>query len=237
MTDEQTDLSPRGLMPAEIRALRKATGGDAGSFGDIFGVSPNIVSRWEELGVPSGPSALALRLVAREVAFDFPEPEANGQACTICGGPATESVHELAVCASCYRDPVANMEALGYRLSRTEHASGSETLHVGLPQGRALPLAGRFMGEGLGTMLTKMFKEEPQIGHDEWDDAVYVHWIEPGVEALSDADARTVLRSLVAYGVVDVTHDGIDIQHIPNFGPFDEEIILLSGLLANRLQA
>lgn len=235
MTREQ--IEPTGLLPSEVIALRHATSTSPHDFGRVFGVSGNVVERWETLGVPSGPTALALRLVAHQMEFEFPQAVADdGVECTICGAPAPEEVHGLPVCAFCHREPVQSMEGLGFSISSSEnHISGYETIHTQLPEDRELAVTGRFMSEGLGTMMTKLFKEEPQLGNAAWDEAVYVHWIEPGLEALEDAGARDLLKSLVAYGVVDLDAHFIDVQYAPHWGSFQEEIILLSGLLSKRL--
>jgi hypothetical protein len=220
--------------------LRAFAGVSTEEFGEAFGVSPNIVERWETLGVSSGPTSLALRFVAREMDFEFPTPEPKpGTDCTICGAAAVEDVHGFAVCTSCHRDPVASMEAVGFEVTSTEnHVAGTETIHIKLPAGRTLRLRGQFMSEGIGTMLAKLFKQEPEIGEPAFDDAVYIQDLDlDDVAELEDPAVQETLISLVAYGVAEIGGEFIDVQHALNWGEFDNEIILMSGLLASRLSS
>lgn len=233
-------LEPKGLLPFEVRSLRTFAGVSPPEFGEAFGVSENVVERWEKLGVSSGPTALALRFVADELEFDFPTPEEiPGKECTICGAAAVEEVHGFAVCTSCHRDPVASMEAVGFEVTRTEnYVSATETIHVKLPAGRHLRLRGQFMSEGIGTMLAKLFKEEPEIGEPAFDDAVYIQDLDlDDVDELEDPSVQKTLISIVAYGVAEIGGAYIDVQHALNWGEFDNEIILMSGLLASRLSS
>lgn len=227
---------PTGLLPSEVAALRRAAGVDVADFGRSFGVAPNVVERWEEFGVPTGPTALALRLVASSMDFEFPAPEAlSGEQCSLCGAPATEVLHGLPLCPPCHRAPEASLGALGFVVQKSyNHVSNLASVQVELPAGKEMPFTGRFLSEGLGTMLTKLFKDEPQIGEPRWDDAVYVQWIEPGLQALDEEATRELVRALVFYGMLDVAPCTISVQQIPNWAGSDAEIVLLSGLLASR---
>jgi hypothetical protein len=228
---------PTGLLPREVTALRESSGADAQAFADAFGVSANVVERWESLGVPGGPTALAIRFVADSMEFEFPEQEADATTpCRVCGAPASQAIHGLHVCPPCFRDPVKSMEALGFDVTRSQnHVTGFRTIDVRLPSGKEMGFVGHFISEGLGTMLTKLFKNEPQLGDKSWDDAVYVQWIEPGLDALSSPGTREIIKTLVAYGMVEVYAGNIEVEY-GSAAAFDEEIVLLCGLLANEQQ-
>lgn len=230
------NVEKEGLLPGEVKALRHVSGLDMEAFGDVLGVSPNVIERWEELGVPSGPTAVALRFIARDAGFEFPDHAPSELRCTICGSAAQDTVHGLPVCRACHREPVESLEGLGYEVTRTEnYATRTETLSLKFPEDAQAKLGGRFMSEGLGTMLTKLFKEEPQLGHPTFDDAVYVQWLSDAEDVLQDAAVRQLLANLVAFGVVEIESDHLEIDHVPNW--FEGDVILVAGLLAARLTA
>ncbi len=228
--------APTGLLPSEVAALRSAAGISTEDFATAFGVATNVVERWEAYGVATGPTALAIRLVAQTMDFEFPPPPVSDtNPCAICGAPAPDSVRAIAVCPACHRDPVHSMETVGYEATKSHNLVSNQTSYtLRLPAGRSMSYSGRFLSEGLGTMLTKLFKDEPQIGQQSWDDAVYVQWVEPGLDAISDPAARDLIQTLVTFGMVDVEPGSVSVQNAPSYGSFDNEILLLCGLLASR---
>lgn len=226
---------PTALLPSEVTALRLASGIDAADFARALGVSPEVVDRWERFGIPTGPTALALRLVAESMKFDFPVPTLGSSHCGICGEPASERFSEQAICPSCHRDPRTAMKALDYDIFISHNNETMQTsVQLRLPPSRAMRFTGRFLSEGLGTLLTKIYKDEPQFGDQSWDSAVYVQWIDPGLDALADDTTRDIIRALVAYGLVEVNLDSIRVTSTASFVSHDDEILLLSGLLASR---
>lgn len=226
---------PTGLMPHEIGALRVSAGVTPAAFAAAFGVDAESIDGWETFGVPTGPTALAIRLVAQSMDFDFPDAALSDDTpCVICATAASISFGELAVCQSCHRDPAASLVALGCEVTKTPNTVASDAVYeVHLPAGRQFRYSGRFLGEGLGTMLTKLFKNEPQLGERRWDDAVYVQWIEPDLDAIGGDVCRELIRALVAFGMVDISPTGISVQNVPAWGTFDGRIFLLCGLLAS----
>jgi hypothetical protein len=124
-------------------------------------------------------------------------------------------------------------------VTRTEnYTSAAETIHVRLPFGRQLRLRGQFLSEGIGTMLAKLFKEEPEIGEPVFDDAVYIQDLDADdIGELEDPSVQAILISLVAYGVVEIGGEYVDVQHALNWGEFDQEIILMAGLLSSHLSS
>ena len=227
---------PTGLLPSEVAAQRALAGVSPEQLASAFGVSENVVERWERLGVPTGPTALAIRLVADSMDFEFPSPERNEQApCELCGAPSAESFADLNVCPACHRDPVTSMEQLGFVVTKSHNVvSNATNFNVHVPKGREFAWSGRFLSEGLGTLLTKIFKHEPQLGEKNWDDAVYVQWIEPSLDAIGDAHNQNLIRSLVEFGLVEVESEAVSVSNVTAYGSFDEEIILMCGLLASR---
>lgn len=227
---------PTGLLPSEVVALRASAGVSAEEFATAFGVSENVVERWEKLGVPTGPTALAIRLVAESMSFDFPTPERDERVpCELCAAPSSEEFAGVRICPACHRDPVTSMEALGFQVTRSHNiVSNATTYTVTVPAGREFGWSGRFLSEGLGTLLTKIFKDEPQLGEKNWDDAVYVQWIEPSLDAIGDQHNRNLIQSLVEFGLVEVAPASVTVSNAPAYGSFDEEIILMCGLLTSR---
>ena len=228
---------PIGLLPAQIRALREAAGVSEEDFGNGFGVSANVVGEWESLGVPSGPTALAIRFVADTMQFELTDPAAQTDPpCVVCGGPAADTYTSVAICGPCFRDPVKSLEARGYTFEQTTNPIARQADYVvHLPAGRAFAFRGRFVSEGLGTMLTKLFKEEPQLGEKQWDDAVYVQWVDPDLDAIGDGVSRELIRKLVVLGLVEVVSDAIHVQHVPSYGGATERVVvLLASIFAAR---
>ena len=226
---------PTGLLYTEVAALRAAAGVSVVDFAKAFGVAPNVVERWETLGVATGPTALAIRMVAQTMEFDFPAPvDRDKPECTICAGPSSHDYFGLPLCAPCNRAPVQTMAQLGYETQNHHnvllHQSDYE-LH--LPPGREIGFSGVFLSEGLGTLLAKMFKEEPQIGQKSWDDAVYVQWVEPGLDSITSGASRDLIKELVTFGLVGVGPKSISVQQVASHGFAEDEIYLLCGLLAS----
>lgn len=228
--------TPTGLLASEVVSLRAAAGISIDEFAKALGVSPNVVERWEALGVPSGPTALAIRFVAQTMEFEFPVPTLSADPpCGICSAPAAEHFHGIPVCPSCHRHPAKSLEQLGFQATTSLNVvSQTASYELRLPTGVTMGFVGRFLSEGLGTTLAKMFTQEPQIGQKSWDDAVYVQFVEPALESITDLGTRELIQALVAFGLLDIDKPAISVTNVPFYGGFDDDVFLLCGLLAAR---
>ncbi len=230
------DYDNRGLLPGQVAALRRQIGDSEETFAEKLGVTPRVVERWERQGVPSGPNALVLRMVARTEKVALDEADDDGdEECRICGSAARDRIVGQPICSSCHNDPIAPLLVDGWDLSRVDYPEAKrETISCKLPDGRTQPLTGTFASEGFTSLMTRLFGHEPQVGHESFDAAVFVKSIDDPSATLEGEEVRELLKALVEYGVVRLEPSRIEVQRVPDWYQ-ERDVILLAALLGISL--
>lgn len=227
---------PQGLHPHQIIALREHKGLSQEAFAALFGVAGHQVDRWEAEGLATGPVALAVRAVADAWDFTFPVVAGTGNACTICGAEAYHVVLALDVCRSCYLTPTESMRGIGYVVHIAEENTDVD-IEIKAPQSRGISLPPAMFGpEDWKTAVRKLRNTEHQTGFADFDDLVYIAYIEPEVTArLKDETLRHIIEDLVPHGDVELIGDAARMDIFRRNQRPEQELVLRLGLLMARL--
>ena len=227
-----------GLHPDQIRALRDHKGLSTSEFAQLFGCARRRVEKWEADGLSRGPVAVAVRAVADKWSFQFPAVEGSHGECTICHSEGYHLIAKLPVCRACYFTPADSMRKIGYEVAVEGDLFQGAELEVNAPAARGLTLPPTLFGpEDWRTAVRKRLgTEEHQTGHAEFDDLVFIGYIEPETRAsLDDETVRHLIEDLVPHGQLELIGDAAR-MHIfkRNARPLDE-LVLRLGLLMARL--
>jgi len=227
---------PQGLHPHQVLALREHKGLSQDEFGAMFGVAGHQVDRWEAEGLSTGPIALAVRAVAHAWGFSFPALEATGNPCTICNSDAYHVVLGLEVCRACYLTPIESMRGMGYVVSIADENTDVD-IEIKAPRSRQISLPPAMFGpEDWKTAVRKLRTTEHQTGFADFDDLVFIAYIEPETTArLKDETIRHIIEDLVPHGDVELIGDAARMDIFRRNQRPESEIVLRLGLLMARL--
>lgn len=233
----QPPIDPTGLHPAQIHALREHKSLSQEEFALLFGTAASQIDRWEAEGVSTGPLAVALRAVAQAWSFSFPHMEGDKGPCVICSSPGFHTPFDLPVCRSCYLTPTQSMRELGYIVTMEDELGDDARLEVKAPPERGLSLAPAMFGpEDWKTALKKLRVDEHQVGFRDFDDHVFIGFIEAQTEAcLQDASVRRLISDLVPHGELELIGDAARMSLFRRSSRPKNELVLRLGLLMARL--
>lgn len=226
-----------GLHPAQVRALRDHKGLSQVEFARVFGTAAHVVDHWEIDGLSTGPTAVAVHAVASAWSFQFPPVEGIGKPCTICASDGIHEVFELPVCRSCYLTPRDSMVQLGYRMSLVDDVENDADLEVKAPAESTLKLPPSLFGpEDWKTAVKKLRTDEHQTGYSDFDDLVYIAYIEDATQArLNNPSIRALIADLVPFGELELIGDAARLHLFRRSERPENELVLRLGLLMSLL--
>ncbi len=229
----QPPFAPTGLHPQQIRSLRDHNALSQAEFGQLFGIAAHQVDHWEAEGLSTGPSAVAVRAVAHAWGFELPVIDGGGAACVICSSDGYHAVFGLSVCRSCYLTPRNSMRDIGYVVRVEDEMGDHADLEVKAPPGRAISLPPAAFGpEDWKTAVRKLRIVEHQTGFSDFDDLVFIEYIEDATrERMTDERIRHLIADLVPHGELQLIGDAARLHLFRRNARPLNELVLRLGLL------
>ena len=157
---------------------------------------------------------------------------ASTRPCWICGSESNIWSHVAArTCDACQANPVERLGTAGFTIS-TGEKHPYRTVDVQAPAHKAPSIRLTFGPEGFGTMFTKLFKKELQVGQQQFDDEVYLQRADEGdLTVLQGYEVGELMKTLVKTCTVDVENAKATALVMDREAKLEEVALLTASLL------